>query len=234
MMPKEQNIPKFWSPDGSVIPVSQLIFDLDNTLYPASSLLADEMHQRMTDFVAKHLGVSFEDALALRQEGFRKHGTTLRWLQREGHLAEPDHFLDYVHPDNLQDFLKPSPNLRTLLESIPLPKAILTNAPHAHALRILRYFDVESCFDQVFDLQWNQYEGKPRRSAYERPLSALGIAANQAVFIDDLPDYLATFVEMGGNCILVDESGRHSINQHGGQRPWTVVQSVFDLPSVIQ
>ena len=217
-MPKEQNIPNFWSPDGSTIPVSQLIFDLDNTLYPVSANLFA-------------MGVSFGDALILRQEGFRKHGTTLRWLQQEGGLTEPDHFLDFVHPDNLRDYLKPSPNLRSLLESIPLPKAILTNAPHKHALRILRYFDIESCFDQVFDLQWNRYEGKPRRSAYERPL---GIAANQAVFIDDLPDYLATFAEMGGNCILVDESGRQSDNGNGGLRPWTVVQSIFDLPSVIQ
>lgn len=228
MMPKERDIPKYWSPDGNAASVSHLIFDLDNTLYPASSSLANEMHARMTVFVARHLGISQENANELRQQGFRTHGTTLRWLQLEAGLKEPDHFLDYVHPDNLQDFLKPDPGLRGLLESIDLPKSILTNAPRSHALRVLRYFDIESCFEHIFDLQWNRYEGKPHPGAYQRPLSVLGIEPNRAVFIDDLPDYLATFAGMGGNCVLIDESVPAP-----AARPWAVVRSVFELPSII-
>jgi putative hydrolase of the HAD superfamily len=234
MIPKERDIPNFWSDDGAPVPVSHLIFDLDNTLYPSSSSLAAEMHERMTGFVAEHLGLPHEAAQALRQEGFRKHGTTLRWLQLEAGLSEPDSFLDYVHPENLCDLLPPAPDLRRLLDSLALPKSILTNAPRNHALRVLRHYGIEDCFGQVFDLQWNRYEGKPHRSAYERPLSALGLGANEAVFIDDVPDYLATFAAMGGNCVLVDESDAHA----GGLAfpaagRLAVVRSVFGLPSVI-
>jgi putative hydrolase of the HAD superfamily len=217
------------------VPVRHLIFDLDNTLYPSSSSLAAEMHERMTGFVAEHLGLPRESAQILRQDGFRRYGTTLRWLQLEAGLAEPDRFLDYVHPENLVDFLPPTPDLRRLLDSLPLPKSILTNAPRSHALRVLRHFGIEDCFGQVFDLQWNRYEGKPQRAAYERPLSALGIGADEAVFIDDVPDYLATFAAMGGNCVLVDESGAFAGEfafPASGRRA-AVVRSVFGLPSVI-
>ena len=132
-----------------------------------------------------------------------------------------------MHPSNLGDFLSPRPELRGLLDGLALPKAILTNAPRSHALRVLQYFGVADCFDQIFDLQWNRYEGKPHQGAYERCLSALGVAANRAVFIDDIPEYLATFHALGGNCILVDESGRKT------DTPYPAVPSVLDLPQII-
>jgi putative hydrolase of the HAD superfamily len=227
MIPKERNIPKYWYPEATAHPVSQLIFDLDNTLYPASSSLADEMHRRMTGFVARHLDISPETALAVRQAGFRKHGTTLRWLQLETGLTDAGEFLDFVHPSNLHDYLAPRPGMRELLDSLDLPKSILTNAPRSHALRVLRYFGIEDCFSRIFDLEGNAYEGKPHRSAYERCLSGLGIAASEAVFIDDIPEYLATFRSMGGHCILVDETLRNA------DSPYPVVRSIFELPHII-
>ncbi len=232
-MLKEHDIPKFWSPDGNAVPINYLLFDLDNTLYPASSTLAHEMHQRMTAFVARHQDISLEAAQKRRDAGFHQHGTTLRWLQIEAGLDDANLFLDYVHPVNLGEYLKPQPALRDLLESLEVPKVILTNAPRAHAERVLDFFGVESCFEQIFDLQWNGYVGKPHRSAYEKCLSRLGIAANQAVFIDDVPDYLATYHAMGGNCVLVDELGRHSGTMPGNRHAWAVVQSIFELPTLI-
>jgi putative hydrolase of the HAD superfamily len=181
----------------------------------------------MTGFVAKHLNIDHGEAQTIRQAGFRKHGTTLRWLQLEAGLRDAEEFLDFVHPANLEDYLSPRPGLRQLLLSLDLPKAILTNAPRSHALRVLRFFGIEDCFDSIFDLQSNAYEGKPHRSAYERCLSGLGKGASEAVFIDDIPEYLATFREMGGHCVLVDENGRFT------DCAYPVVRSIFELPKII-
>jgi putative hydrolase of the HAD superfamily len=42
------------------------IFDLDNTLYPASCRLFDQIHARMTEFIAERLDLSPEAAFALQ------------------------------------------------------------------------------------------------------------------------------------------------------------------------
>jgi putative hydrolase of the HAD superfamily len=64
--------------------IKYILFDLDNTLYKSSSGLADELHSRMTDFVAEHYNISEQEAVEIRKEGFRKYGTTLQWMQQEG------------------------------------------------------------------------------------------------------------------------------------------------------
>ena len=69
------------------------IFDLDNTLYPASCRLFDQIHANMTRFIAERLDLSPESALALQKTYFREHGTTLRGLMTVDRI-DPDDFLD--------------------------------------------------------------------------------------------------------------------------------------------
>src|SRR5438552_5383098 len=76
------------------------IFDLDNTLYPASCRLFDQVHARITRFIADRLRLSPEAALALQKSYFRQHGTTLRGLMTVDRI-DPDDFLGYVHQIDL-------------------------------------------------------------------------------------------------------------------------------------
>lgn len=223
MMRKESRILNYKSLDQTLFPISHLIFDLDNTLYPSSSLLADEMHQKMTEFVARYLAIPHHQAETLRRAGFLHHGTTLSWLIKEQGLQDPDDFLEFVHPSNISDFLTPLPKLKSFLDSLSLPKVILTNAPRSHAQRVLQFYEIESSFLHIFDLRSNNFIGKPHRSAYELVLKTLDCPAESAVFIDDIPAYLETFDTMGGHCILVDEKRDH------GEKPWPTIGSIFEL-----
>ena len=190
-------------------PVSYLLFDLDNTLYRASSGLSDEMDMRMTRFVARHMGMSLEEAGRLRHQGYVKYGTTLRWLIEEAGLDNPMDFLQEVHPAEVGDYIAHEPGLRRLLDSIPLRKAVLTNSPLFHAERVLEHCGIRPCFERVFDLVFNQYKGKPDPSSYLRVLDNLGLEAGEVLFIDDVPRYLEGFRALGGQCLLVDEGGWH-------------------------
>ena len=62
--------------------VDAWIFDLDNTLYPASSGLFAQIDTRMTEFVQELLGLGAEEARALQKAYYRDHGTTLNGLMR--------------------------------------------------------------------------------------------------------------------------------------------------------
>ena len=56
------------------------IFDLDNTLYPASCRLFDQVERRIGEFVQQLLNLEPEAARALQKQYFRDHQTTLNGL----------------------------------------------------------------------------------------------------------------------------------------------------------
>ncbi len=76
------------------------IFDLDNTLYPASCRLFDQIHDRMQRFIAERLELTPEAALAVQKTYFREHGTTMRGLMTVDKV-DPHEFLAYVHDVDL-------------------------------------------------------------------------------------------------------------------------------------
>ena len=107
------------------------VFDLDNTLYPASCRLFDQIDVRMGDFVSKLLGVELPEAKRRQKEMFYKYGTTLRGLMLE-HSVEPDGFLDYVH-DIDHSPVPANKALDEALHALPGRKLIFTNGTVAHA-----------------------------------------------------------------------------------------------------
>lgn len=58
------------------------IFDLDNTLYPASCNLFAQVDRRIGDFIAGHFGITYDEARVMQKRFFREHGTTLREIGR--------------------------------------------------------------------------------------------------------------------------------------------------------
>ncbi len=210
--------------------IQYILFDLDNTLYPESCGIQDEIMRRMTREVSRHLGVDGEEALRLRDEGFRKYGTTLRWLQIEKNLSEQQvaDFLEAVHPDNPGDFLVPDPRLNGVLESIPVPMAVLTNSPIKHAKRMLNHLGISQRFTHVFDITFNKLQGKPNPQAYTRVLDTLEMAAEQVLFIDDVPAYLDGFKVLGGKTLLIDEFDTIGETDH------PKIQRISQLPSFLQ
>ena len=48
-----------------LVEIETWIFDLDNTLYPASCRLFDQVHARMTQFIGDRLGLSPDAALEI-------------------------------------------------------------------------------------------------------------------------------------------------------------------------
>lgn len=125
-----------------------LLFDLDNTLYPASAAINNGITSRMRQFVSNYLQLPMKEAVEQRHEGLTRFGTTLEWLMTD-YLLDNDGveaFFAYVHPESEINEVPFDPDLRTFLESLPFQKSILTNAPYEHAERILRMLKIEDLF----------------------------------------------------------------------------------------
>ncbi len=192
--------------------INLILFDVDNTIYPASSNMAGALRNGITGFTADYLGISFDEALRQRNENLVKYGTTINWLTKCHNFSDIEAYMDAVHPKNVEDFIPENPRLKTMLEGIPVKKAVLTNSPLEHTLRILNFYGITDMFESIFDIRGMGFKGKPYLSAYKKPLSELEIPAEETLFIDDVPDYLDPFKEMGGNVLLIDESGKHAVS----------------------
>jgi len=189
--------------------ITTLLFDLDNTLYSPEYGLEDEVVARMNEFVQQVLKKSLEECKRIRSERLPLYGTTLEWLMAEHGVTDYEAYFRFVHPDGEEAKLKPDPALKEFLQSIPLPKFILTNAPMEHADRILAKLELSQVFDGIYDIRFNMLRGKPHQEAYERVCADMHASIDEVLFIDDIPRYVDGFTKLGGKGLLIDQTGKH-------------------------
>jgi len=187
-----------------------LLFDLDNTLYSCRTGLEDDVRRRIAAFASAYLGVSTEEFWRQRMALVHRYGTCLEWLMAEKGFTDIETYMAAVHPPDEADSLTADAELRFFLTGIPLPKAILTNAPREHADLILEKLELGDIFTHIFDVRQCGFLGKPRREVYENALRVLGVAAGEVLFVDDSPLYVEGFMALGGNGVLLDENDVHS------------------------
>jgi putative hydrolase of the HAD superfamily len=185
--------------------IRHILFDLDSTLYSVSYGLEEFYFRRLREYTSSWLGLPPEESELLREDGYRRHGTTIEWLIYEKGFTDVDGYYAYLHPENEADKLPPDPELRRFLENLPCPCSILTNAPSFHAERIIKKLGVEGIFCHIFDITGNGLKGKPNASAYRRALDTLALNPEEVLFVDDMPQYVKGYIAIGGKGILFDE-----------------------------
>ncbi len=153
------------------------VFDLDNTLYPATSTVYVEVEARMNDFIMAELKLDLASAIALRKKFFEAHGTTLRGLMNEYGLA-PGPFLDYVHELDLSA-LEANAALHAAIGALPGRKLIFTNSTRRHAERVLARLGLAQHFGDIHDIECCEYLPKPDPSGYQALLARHGIDAGE-------------------------------------------------------
>jgi putative hydrolase of the HAD superfamily len=164
--------------------VEDWVFDLDNTLYPASSRLFDLISLRMTAFIAEYFDIAPDAARARQKEFYIRYGTTLRGLMVE-HNVDPAPFLDYVHRIDL-GLVPADPDLSDRLARLPGRKLIFTNASRIHAERVMERIGIAHHFDDIFDIAAADYIPKPSPAGYETLLRLHGVEGETACMIEDL------------------------------------------------
>jgi putative hydrolase of the HAD superfamily len=164
--------------------VEDWVFDLDNTLYPASSRLFDLISLRMTAFIAEYFDIAPDAAHARQKEFYIRYGTTLRGLMVE-HDVDPAPFLDYVHRIDL-GLVPADPGLSDRLARLPGRKLIFTNASRIHAERVMDRIGIAHHFENIFDIADADYIPKPSLAGYEMLLRLYGVAGDTACMIEDL------------------------------------------------
>lgn len=164
-----------------------IFFDLDDTLYPASSGLWPALKVRMSQYMIERMNIPADDVPRLREKYFREYGTTLRGLQAHYKMDVQD-YLAYVHNVNLGDFIHPDPIQQSVLASLGTRNLIFTNADVAHARRVLHQLQIEQYFADIIDVNRMDPFCKPSPESFALAMKVAGESDPQkCVMIDDLP-----------------------------------------------
>lgn len=189
--------------------ITTLFIDLDDTLYPAKSGLWDAIRGRINLYIQEYLSISADQASVVRQRHLEQYGTTLRGLHLS-HSVDKHAYLDFVHDLPLRDYIQPDPLLRSVLEALPAPKFIFTNADIHHVQRVLHVLELEDCFDGVLDVLDMWPHCKPMPASFEMALAmAGGVSPQHCALIDDSPRNTHTARQMGIFSILYGPSTPH-------------------------
>jgi putative hydrolase of the HAD superfamily len=179
-----------------------ILFDLDNTLYPRECGLFRLIEERIEGYLRSRLGLTQEEASALRRRYIQDYGFTLVGLMKH-HGIDPQDFLVFVHEVDVEGVLGEDTGLAHMMSHIPLDKVIVTNSTQQYAQRVIRSLGVEPSFSHIFDIAFMGYIPKPHPSSFRKVMGYLGMTGEKCIMLDDHPPTLATARGLGMTTVYV-------------------------------
>ena len=206
-----------------------VLFDLDNTLYPARCDLFSLIDVRINRYMEEITGIAVTEVDGLRRRYWRDYGATLQGLIRH-HGVDPEDYLDYVHTVDVGSRLVPDQALRTILKDSLIPSYVFTNGSRCHADRVLGALGIADLFVEVFDIRIAQYLPKPNPDPYRHVLQRLSLDGEDCVMVEDQLQNLKTAKKFGMTTVLVAPEGPTH-----GDLPYvdTHLQSVGDIAPLL-
>jgi putative hydrolase of the HAD superfamily len=178
------------------------VFDLDNTLYSADSMLYDAIGERMTAYIARAATVDDAEALRLREHYFHEYGATVVGLAKH-HGIDASDFLAHVHDVDHAHAIAPDPELNALIARLTGRRIVFTNGGGGHGERVLDRLGLTDQFEHLFDIETAGLTPKPERGAYDLLIEATGIDPARAVFVEDTLRNLEPAHDLGFLTVLV-------------------------------
>jgi putative hydrolase of the HAD superfamily len=198
--------------DPALDHVEAWVFDLDNTLYPASCKVFDQVDVLITRFIREFLNVDAGEADRLRKHYWHNHGTTMNGLMHD-HGIDPDAYMDFVHGIDY-GIIPADPALGDVLARLEGPKYIFTNANVGHAETVLDRIGIAGQFDAIFDIKASSYIPKPQDHFYDTFLANHGVDPHGAILVEDLAKNLKPGHARGMTTVLVETDSEFAMRGH--------------------
>lgn len=184
---------------------STFFFDLDETLYPHNSGVWEAIAGRINRYLIERMEFQPEQVVSIRERYFREYGTTLRGLQAN-HNVNMDDYLAFVHDVPISRYLHANPELRTVIQGMPVRKFIFTNADTGHTRRVLEAVGLQELFDGIIDVHVIAPFCKPMPEAFELALKFAGSPdPHTCVLLDDQRRITRVARRLGMYAVLVGE-----------------------------
>ena len=186
------------------------IFDLDNTLYPRSTNLFQQVDERIRTYVG--------EAAQRRRGGGGAHPEEL--LPRARHdAARPDAHATMSIPTSSCNSCTTSTTAwcsrtrRSAPRILRLPgkNYIFTNGSRQHAEKVAERLGFPTHFEDIFDIVAADLVPKPEAATYDRFVKRFGIVPQRAAMFEDLSRNLVVPKAVGMTTVLVVPPGTREV-----------------------
>lgn len=184
------------------------IFDLDNTLYPASGDLWSQIDAQIGQYVQTLLACGPEEAHRIQKGYFHSHGTTLNGLMAD-HGVDPHHYLDAVHQVDLSG-IETDLALAEALVRLPGRKLVFTNANAPYAMKVLERLGLTDTFEAIHDIHATEYRPKPDPAAYAGLCAAFDVDPLRSLFVEDMARNLKPAKAIGMATVWIDNGSEQT------------------------
>ncbi|MEV4264964.1 pyrimidine 5'-nucleotidase [Kribbella sp. NPDC049584] len=191
------------------------VLDLDNTLYPARSALAEQLTHGILSTIAQYYGTDLAGARRIQADLVAEYGTSLRGAMVTGTI-DPHEFLGFERRIDYS-VIGPDPLLAEALTSLPGRRYVYTNGSAYHAEQALRRLGLIDCIDGVFDILAGDLIPKPYAESLDAFLKLYGVDPARAAMFDDLEVNLALPHERGMTTVWVSEGAAY---EQVAERRW--------------
>lgn len=208
-----------------------VLFDLDNTLYPASSGVSLMMRDRIRLFLMQHVGLPEEEALEVGSRFYNDYGLAIKGCVK--HLdVDPQLYDRFVDGGlDLENLLEPLRGEELeAVRGVRGRRWIFTNAGRVHAERVLRILNITHLFEAVVHCVYTEpdFPAKPNQSAYERVLQYTGHSADtQVYFVDDSERNVEMGRLFGWKSACLAE-----LEEQPNSSEFPIIRSLCELPRV--
>jgi HAD superfamily hydrolase (TIGR01509 family) len=210
--------------------ISALCFDLDGTLVDSEGEAADAIALALAPH-GRPLSADERDFVV--GHGF---GEIYQYIDRNGRLPLSEAQLeDAVYRARVELFqhhgASELPGARQIVRwaAERFPLALVTGSTRREAELMLSALDLHSCF-QVTLCAGEYPAGKPSPEPYLRAASALGVAADRCLAIEDSVAGIAAAAAAGMICVAVRAGNRYAQDQSAAD---LIVDSLHDLPPLL-
>ncbi|MEM1409248.1 MAG: pyrimidine 5'-nucleotidase [Pseudomonadota bacterium] len=203
--------------DESFADVTDWVFDLDNTLYPAACNLFHQIDARMTSFIEGLLSLPYAEARKIQKDLYVEHGTTLAGLMK-AYNVDPHDFMEHVHDIDLSA-IGPHQGLREVMASLPGRRFVHTNGSQKHAENVLGALGLDDIIDDIFDVEMGSWIPKPHASNYEAFRKRVGLNTDRAAMFEDMSVNLEVPHALGMRTILITSDAAWIDDEPEDKRP---------------
>jgi len=177
--------------------IDVILFDLDNTLYHPGSGLLEAGDRTITRFIADRLQMPWDEADELRRRTWREYGATARGLEIEFGVPQREFFAGSVERVPIDEYLRPQPELRSMLEALPQRLYVFTNAPSVYARRTLEALGIADLIEDVFDIETTGGLPKPECRCYDQVLEQIDAPPERVALLEDTEPNLEPAANLG-------------------------------------
>ena len=191
-------------PFGKTERVTDVIVDLDGTLYSSKAGLEFQIRPKVREHASRLTGLDDRSVRMLMVEGRKKYGHGILALRHEYNI-DPWEFLEAVYEEIDRSKIEPYPGLQEQLSKLQDQAALhlLTNSNRSHTLEVLRILNLRGCFASINSIEMSDFCLKPHPKAYLNILKRYDLRASRTLVVDDSYLNLETARDLGMHTCLV-------------------------------